>query len=184
MAGILHPPGGIRRDALVVMLVALVGISGCATTGATAPKKNPDPIEGFNRGVYKFNDTLDRYALKPVAKAYRDHVPEARADRRRQLLYEPVVPRHGRQPVPAGQVQGRRPGRAAAGDQHDAGLGRHFRRCVGRSPAHSRRRLWSDPWTLGSSPRPVPGVAVPRPGDVARCSGAYRRRFLPALPLV
>ena len=26
--------------------------------------------------MYKFNDTLDRYALKPVAKAYRDHVPK------------------------------------------------------------------------------------------------------------
>jgi phospholipid-binding lipoprotein MlaA len=75
MAGILNPPGGIRRDALVVAMLALVGISGCATTGTTAPK-NRDPIEGFNRGVYKFNDTLDRYALKPVAKAYRNHVPK------------------------------------------------------------------------------------------------------------
>lgn len=29
-----------------------------------------DPWEGFNRGVYKFNDTLDRYTLRPIAKGY------------------------------------------------------------------------------------------------------------------
>lgn len=34
-----------------------------------------DPWEGFNRGVYKFNDTLDRFLLKPVAKGYRKIMP-------------------------------------------------------------------------------------------------------------
>lgn len=29
-----------------------------------------DPWEGFNRGVYAFNDTVDTYALKPIAKGY------------------------------------------------------------------------------------------------------------------
>lgn len=29
-----------------------------------------DPWEGFNRSVYAFNDTLDRYLLKPTAEGY------------------------------------------------------------------------------------------------------------------
>ena len=33
------------------------------------------PWEGLNRGVYKFNDTLDRAALKPVAKGYQKITP-------------------------------------------------------------------------------------------------------------
>ena len=57
-------------------LAALLG--GCATTPADGKprEKNRDPFEKVNRGVYKFNDTLDRYALKPVATAYRDHMPK------------------------------------------------------------------------------------------------------------
>ena len=40
------------------------------------PHADPrDPLEPFNRGVYKFNDAVDRAVLKPVATAYRDVVP-------------------------------------------------------------------------------------------------------------
>jgi phospholipid-binding lipoprotein MlaA len=43
---------------------------------ATGPNANPkDPLEPFNRGVYKFNDTVDRNVLKPVASTYKDVVP-------------------------------------------------------------------------------------------------------------
>lgn len=51
-------------------LLAAVALSGCATSG------NPkDPFEGFNRAMFKFNDTLDQVALKPVATAYRSVLP-------------------------------------------------------------------------------------------------------------
>lgn len=36
---------------------------------------DPDPWEGFNRAVFSFNDRLDRYALKPVAKGYKKVTP-------------------------------------------------------------------------------------------------------------
>ncbi len=49
-------------------MVALLSLSGCATT-------SKDPLEGINRGVYKFNDVADRYAMKPVAKAYKAVTP-------------------------------------------------------------------------------------------------------------
>src|SRR5215218_8624342 len=72
----LHQLSFLRfyRDLLMVMLAAFA-LSGCATAGA-AKQKNADPWEGFNRGVYKFNDALDRHALKPVARAYSEHIPQ------------------------------------------------------------------------------------------------------------
>ena len=53
-------------------LAALL-VSGCATTGATAPG---DPLERMNRGTQRFNDAIDRAVLKPVATGYRDHIPQ------------------------------------------------------------------------------------------------------------
>ena len=43
-------------------------VSGCATT-------NKDPLEGVNRGVYKFNDVADKAVIKPVASAYKKITP-------------------------------------------------------------------------------------------------------------
>lgn len=52
----------------VLLIALLCGLSGCATT-------NKDPLEGVNRGIYKFNDVVDQYAMKPVAKAYKAVTP-------------------------------------------------------------------------------------------------------------
>jgi len=41
-------------------------LAGCATTA----KDPQDPLEGWNRGVQNFNDKLDDYAMKPIAKGY------------------------------------------------------------------------------------------------------------------
>lgn len=54
------------------LLVATLAASGCAS----GPTANPrDPLEPFNRGVYQFNDVVDRAVVKPVATAYRDVLP-------------------------------------------------------------------------------------------------------------
>ena len=53
------------RNAALVLAVAM--LAGCSTV--QTPIKE-DPIEGFNRTIFKFNDTVDQYALKPVAKGY------------------------------------------------------------------------------------------------------------------
>ena len=47
--------------------LAVAALAGCATV--QNPTKE-DPLEGFNRTVFSFNDTVDKYALKPVAKGY------------------------------------------------------------------------------------------------------------------
>lgn len=42
-----------------------------------APAANPaDPFEGFNRGIFSFNEGLDKAILKPVAETYRKVVPQ------------------------------------------------------------------------------------------------------------
>jgi phospholipid-binding lipoprotein MlaA len=55
------------------LVLSALFIVGCAS--APGRTTNADPYEGFNRGVYKFNDTLDRAALKPIAKGYRKVTP-------------------------------------------------------------------------------------------------------------
>lgn len=52
--------------------VAVVLGAGCAHSPPGDPQ---DPLEPVNRQIYRFNDTLDRYAARPVAKAYRDYTP-------------------------------------------------------------------------------------------------------------
>ncbi|HKE96463.1 MAG TPA: VacJ family lipoprotein, partial [Povalibacter sp.] len=67
IGGALAP---LRALALVAVLLTAAG---CASTPGRT--RGDDPWEGMNRGVYKFNDTLDRAALKPVAKGYRKITP-------------------------------------------------------------------------------------------------------------
>ncbi|MGS0974073.1 MlaA family lipoprotein [Burkholderia glumae] len=61
----------LRNAGLTVAAVA--ALSGCATV--QTPTKG-DPFESFNRTIYKFNDTVDTYALKPVAQGYQWAVPQ------------------------------------------------------------------------------------------------------------
>lgn len=51
------------------------------TVFATAPSawaksSDPDPWIGMNRGIFAFNDALDRYTLEPVARGYHAVTPD------------------------------------------------------------------------------------------------------------
>jgi phospholipid-binding lipoprotein MlaA len=62
----------LRRVVSVGLLVATLVVGGCAS----GPSANPrDPLEPFNRGIYQFNDVVDRAVVKPVATVYRDVLP-------------------------------------------------------------------------------------------------------------
>ena len=65
-----------RFRGLPLLLVALLAISGCASTQVAEDRHPEDPWEGFNRKVFAFNDVVDRYTLKPVARGYRTVTPE------------------------------------------------------------------------------------------------------------
>lgn len=55
-----------------VTLIAAVAALGSAALQAA----EEDPWEGFNRAVFRFNDTLDTYTLKPLAKGYQKVTPD------------------------------------------------------------------------------------------------------------
>ena len=66
-------PGNANRLRIRIASVALAVtlVAGCATGS------NPrDPFESFNRGVYSFNENIDRAILKPVAQAYKAVLPQ------------------------------------------------------------------------------------------------------------
>jgi len=54
---------------LVMALATMALLSSCAS------QANKDPLEGINRGIYKFNDVTDRAVFKPVATAYKAVAP-------------------------------------------------------------------------------------------------------------
>jgi len=62
---------GRRISALAIAAAAAGLLGGCATTG------NPkDPIEGFNRAMFGFNEGLDQIIIKPVAQGYEAILPQ------------------------------------------------------------------------------------------------------------
>ena len=56
----------------LLTVVLLAAAAGCATTGSD-PR---DPWEGFNRGVYSFNQTFDDAIARPVASTYQNALHE------------------------------------------------------------------------------------------------------------
>ncbi|MDD5031290.1 MAG: VacJ family lipoprotein [Rhodoferax sp.] len=62
----------LTRLATTLAVATLVALAGCAS-GPNANSR--DPIEPLNRGVYQFNDAVDRTLVEPVATVYRDVLP-------------------------------------------------------------------------------------------------------------
>lgn len=61
-----------KRTSRWGVLVVLVMLQACAAV----PHKDPrDPLESWNRGVFSFNDSVDRAVVKPVATAYQKILP-------------------------------------------------------------------------------------------------------------
>lgn len=82
--------GRLRRGAgrLVILVLGLAAMSGCMSTrpdpdpGATPVAGEAmaigsrDPLEPVNRGVFWFNEVLDRVLIRPVAEVYRAVLPQ------------------------------------------------------------------------------------------------------------
>ena len=63
------PQPGSPATRLTVVAIALA-LTACASTGGH-PK---DPFEPLNRATFSFNETADKYVMRPVAQVY-DYVP-------------------------------------------------------------------------------------------------------------
>jgi phospholipid-binding lipoprotein MlaA len=55
-------------------LAAAALLGACATPSQRQPDPR-DPLEGLNRGVYRFNTAVDRAVLRPAARGYRRIAP-------------------------------------------------------------------------------------------------------------
>jgi len=86
---------------LLVALLSVVFLSGCTTLPKAGPDTEPairqqaelvpegteldvevyDPIEGFNRGSYRFNYYFDKYFFLPIVKGYQFIMPDYAEDR-------------------------------------------------------------------------------------------------------
>jgi phospholipid-binding lipoprotein MlaA len=55
-----------------IIVITAVALTGCASSQASNPA---DPFEPINRGIYKFNDTVDKAVIKPVARGYKAAIP-------------------------------------------------------------------------------------------------------------
>jgi len=65
----------LSRTALLAIVLALIGLL-CAPAGAAeGDRSDSDPIEGFNRGIFWFNDHVDTYVLVPVATVWDKVLP-------------------------------------------------------------------------------------------------------------
>lgn len=58
----------LLKSRLPFLLATILFLSACATTSGSLDER--DPWEGFNRGVYAFNETADKYLLDHVARGY------------------------------------------------------------------------------------------------------------------
>ena len=59
----------INTTSFIASIVLALSLTGCAT------QANKDPLEGLNRGIYKFNDVADKAVVKPIAGAYKAVLP-------------------------------------------------------------------------------------------------------------
>lgn len=67
---------GRRRGSLTRLCLGLAAaalLAGCAHVQHPTPS---DPWESYNRGMYAFNDTVDRAFLKPIATGYEKVTPQ------------------------------------------------------------------------------------------------------------
>lgn len=57
---------------LIYSIFILLSLGGCAGK----PENKDDPLEGWNRGVYKFNKAVDTVIAKPLTKGYQAVTPD------------------------------------------------------------------------------------------------------------
>jgi len=63
----------IRKSAAVTSLLLVFAAPGIMAEEVVV---NIDPLEGFNRAVFSFNDGVDRVAIKPLTQTYRYVMPD------------------------------------------------------------------------------------------------------------
>lgn len=66
-----YPSAFTLKPTALVLLAVLPAVSSFAQDD-----KDPDPWEGWNRAMFNFNDGIDRWFMKPLAKGYKAVTPD------------------------------------------------------------------------------------------------------------
>ncbi|WP_323815691.1 VacJ family lipoprotein [Cellvibrio sp. NN19] len=69
----------ICKPFITLLLSGIVTAHTAVAQTEQAPA-DPDPWQGFNRAMFKFNDVVDRWTLKPLAKVYKFVMPDPLED--------------------------------------------------------------------------------------------------------
>src|SRR5690606_1346815 len=72
----VHGPLASGRTTGMLALSAATSVAAAEDDDDAEELYNPDPWEPVNRAVSRFNDTLDTYALRPVARGYDKVMPQ------------------------------------------------------------------------------------------------------------
>lgn len=91
IAGCASAPSGLSAPSF---LAKDAGAEPVTKSASAEPKETPDPFENVNRKVFENNQKFNHAVLYPVAKAYREDVPEDVRDRIEAFsgnLSEPMV---------------------------------------------------------------------------------------------
>jgi phospholipid-binding lipoprotein MlaA len=67
----------VRVAAVAVAAAAILSLSPVSASIAHAKGAPGDPLEGYNRAIFKFNDKVDVWIFEPVAKGWNFIVPPA-----------------------------------------------------------------------------------------------------------
>lgn len=65
-----------RLFGALIGAIAVLGLSGCASTNPGTTVNAPDPLEGLNRSIYGITDSLDKAVLAPAARGYKNVTSE------------------------------------------------------------------------------------------------------------
>lgn len=63
----------IKKYISVLGFSFVIFLQGCATTGSGDPR---DPLEGLNRGIYSFNEGIDKVLFDPIGNVYKTITPD------------------------------------------------------------------------------------------------------------
>ncbi|GAB7529862.1 VacJ family lipoprotein [Pseudomonas sp. 3A(2025)] len=66
----------LPRSGFIERLARLSLCAGVAMAPFVAQAAEDDPWEGVNRAIFRFNDTVDTYTLKPIAQGYQYIAPQ------------------------------------------------------------------------------------------------------------
>ena len=81
----------MMRISTLTGMVLLCALSGSALA-SSSESASVDPWQSFNRGVFRFNETLDKYIAKPVAKTYQFVTPTAVDDAITRVFHNLATP--------------------------------------------------------------------------------------------